>query len=96
MIQKLSRNWSKRVGTKAVNALSNYFRVESVRDEKQKSSRILRRKFGSEEEIIDTTKRKVPSYFYSDKPFLKLQIPHGICSEDDQNYCYLNNGLTII
>jgi topoisomerase-4 subunit B len=24
------------VGTKAVNALSNYFRVESVRDEKQK------------------------------------------------------------
>jgi topoisomerase-4 subunit B len=25
------------VGTKAVNALSNYFRVESVRDRKQKS-----------------------------------------------------------
>jgi topoisomerase-4 subunit B len=24
------------VGTKAVNALSNYFRVESVRDDKQK------------------------------------------------------------
>jgi DNA gyrase/topoisomerase IV subunit B len=35
MIQKLS-SWSKRVGTKAVNALSNYFRVESVRDENKK------------------------------------------------------------
>jgi hypothetical protein len=63
---------------------------------KTKSGRILRRKFGSEEEIIDTTKRKVPSYFFTRQTILKLQIPHGICSEDDQNYCYLNNGLTII
>jgi hypothetical protein len=37
MIQSFPEiSWSKRVGTKAVNALSNYFRVESVRDEKQK------------------------------------------------------------
>jgi hypothetical protein len=51
MIQKLSEiSWSKRVGTKAVNALSN-FRVESVRDEKQKSGRILRRKFGSKKKL---------------------------------------------
>jgi hypothetical protein len=70
-------------------------RVESVRDEKQKSGQFSG-KFGSEEDIIDTTKKGTKVIFTLTKPFLKLQIPHGICSKDDQNYCYLNNGLTII
>jgi topoisomerase-4 subunit B len=44
------------VGTKAVNALSNY-RVESVRDEKQKAE-FSAGNLMLEEEVIDTTKRK--------------------------------------
>jgi topoisomerase-4 subunit B len=47
-----------RVGTKAVNALSNYFRVESVRDEKQKAAEFSAGNLMLEEEVIDTTKRK--------------------------------------
>src|SRR6478672_6620089 len=46
------------VGTKAVNALSNYFRVESVRDEKQKAAEFSAGNLVLEEDIIDTTKRK--------------------------------------
>jgi topoisomerase-4 subunit B len=46
-----------RVGTKAVNALSNYFRVESVRDEKQKAAEFSAGNLMLEE-VIDTTKRK--------------------------------------
>jgi topoisomerase-4 subunit B len=45
------------VGTKAVNALSNYFRVESVRDEKQKAAEFSAGNLMLEEEVIDTKKR---------------------------------------
>ena len=46
------------VGTKAVNALSNYFRVESVRDDKQKGAEFSAGNLVLEEDIIETTKRK--------------------------------------
>ena len=46
------------VGTKAVNALSNYFRVESVRDEKQKAAEFSGGNLVLEEDVIETTKRK--------------------------------------
>jgi topoisomerase-4 subunit B len=46
------------VGTKAVNALSNYFRVESVREDKQKAAEFSAGNLVLEEDIIDTTKRK--------------------------------------
>jgi topoisomerase-4 subunit B len=52
-------------GTKAVNALSNYFRVESVRDEKQKAAEFSAGNLMLEEEVIDTTKRKGTKVFYS-------------------------------
>jgi topoisomerase-4 subunit B len=74
MIQKLPEiSWSKRVGTKAVNALSNYFRVESVRDEKQKSGRILRRKFGSRRRNYRHYQTKGTKLFLLlTKPFLRI------------------------
>jgi topoisomerase-4 subunit B len=40
------------VGTKAVNALSNYFRVESVRDEKQKAAEFSAGNLVLEEDIM--------------------------------------------
>jgi hypothetical protein len=71
MIQKLSEiSWSKRVGTKQ-SMLSN-FRVESVRDEKQKSSRILRRKFGLEEEIRHYQTKGTKVILLLTKPFLRI------------------------
>ena len=86
------------VGTKAVNALSNYFRVESVRDDKQKAAEFNAGNLVLEEDIIETTKRKgtkvtfVPdelifkNYKYRNEYVIKML----------KNYCYLNNGLTII
>jgi topoisomerase-4 subunit B len=63
------------VGTKAVNALSNYFRVESVRDEKQKAAEFSAGNLMLEEEV-DTTKRKGTKVtFIPDEAILKLQIP---------------------
>jgi hypothetical protein len=49
---------------------------------KNKSGRILRRKFGSRRRHY-TLNERYQSYFYSDETILKLQIPHGICSKDD-------------
>jgi hypothetical protein len=46
--------------------LVKYFRVESVR-EQAKSSWILCRKFSSEEDIIDTTKRGTKVTFIPDE-----------------------------
>ena len=86
------------VGTKAVNALSNYFRVESVRDDKQKAAEFNAGNLVLEEDIVDSTKRKgtkvtfVPdelifkNYKYRNEYVIKML----------KNYCYLNNGLTII
>jgi topoisomerase-4 subunit B len=65
MIQKLSEiSWSKRVGTKAVNALSNYFRVESVRDENKKRPNSAGN-LVLEEDIIDYQTKGTKVIFYS-------------------------------
>jgi topoisomerase-4 subunit B len=60
------------VGTKAVNALSNYFRVESVRDEKQKAAEFSAGNLVLEEDIIDTTKEKRNNFFIPDEAILKI------------------------
>jgi topoisomerase-4 subunit B len=49
------------VGTKAVNALSNYFRVESVRDNQQKAAEFSAGNLVLEEEVQESTKRKLPT-----------------------------------
>ena len=46
------------VGTKAVNALSNYFRVESVRDNQQKAAEFSAGVLTLEEDLVETTKRR--------------------------------------
>jgi topoisomerase-4 subunit B len=86
------------VGTKAVNALSNYFRVESVRDDKQKAAEFSAGNLVQEEEVIDTTKRKGTKVtFVPDEAIFKnykFRLEYVI--KMVKNYCYLNNGLTII
>ena len=86
------------VGTKAVNALSNYFRVESVRDEKQKAAEFSAGNLVVDEEIIETTKRKGTKVtFIPDEAIFKnYKYRYEYVIKMLKNYCYLNNGLTIL
>ncbi len=86
------------VGTKAVNALSSAFRVESVREEKQKAAEFSAGNLVLEEDIIDTTKRKGTKVTFTPDETIfknyKFRLEYVI--KMVKNYCYLNNGLTII
>ena len=86
------------VGTKAVNALSNYFRVESVRDEKQKAAEFSAGNLVLEEDVIETTKRKGTKVtFIPDEAIFKnYKFRNEYIVKMLKNYCYLNTGLTII
>jgi len=86
------------VGTKAVNALSNYFRVESVRDEKQKAAEFSAGNLVLDEDIIETTKRKGTKVtFIPDEAIFKnYKFRYEYVIKMLKNYCYLNNGLTIL
>ena len=86
------------VGTKAVNALSHYFRVESVRDDKQKGAEFSAGNLVLEEDIIETTKRKGTKVtFIPDEAIFKnYKFRNEYVIKMLKNYCYLNTGLTII
>ena len=86
------------VGTKAVNALSNYFRVESVRDDKQKAAEFSAGNLVLEEDIVETTKRKGTKVtFIPDEAIFKnYKFRYEYVIKMVKNYCYLNNGLTIL
>ncbi len=86
------------VGTKAVNALSNYFRVESVRDEKQKAAEFSAGNLVLEEDLIDTTKRKGTKVTFTpdEAIFKNYKFRNEYVVKMLKNYCYLNTGLTII
>ncbi|PXY43768.1 DNA topoisomerase IV subunit B [Flavobacterium hydrophilum] len=86
------------VGTKAVNALSDYFRVESVRDDKQKAAEFSAGNLVQEEDVIDTTKRKGTKVTFTpdESIFKNFKFRLEYVIKMVKNYCYLNNGLTII
>jgi topoisomerase-4 subunit B len=86
------------VGTKAVNALSHFFRVESVRDEKQKAAEFSGGNLVLEEDVIETTKRKGTkvSFIPDETIFKNYKFRYEYVIKMLKNYCYLNNGLTII
>ncbi len=86
------------VGTKAVNALSTYFRVESVRDEKQKAAEFSAGNLVLEEDIIETTKRKGTKVTFTpdEAIFKNYKFRNEYIVKMLKNYCYLNTGLTII
>jgi len=86
------------VGTKAVNALSNFFRVESVRDEKQKAAEFSGGNLVLDEDIIETSKRKgTKVVFIPDEAIFKnYKYRNEYVIRMLKNYCYLNNGLTIL
>jgi topoisomerase-4 subunit B len=85
------------VGTKAVNALSNYFRVESVRDNQQKAAEFSEGNLTIEEDVIESTKRKGTKVaFIADEAIFKnYKYRNEYIIKMLKNYCYLNRGLTI-
>ncbi|KQC29189.1 DNA topoisomerase IV subunit B [Flagellimonas eckloniae] len=85
------------VGTKAVNALSNFFKVESVRDGQSKAAEF---KAGNlvTEELIDSTKRRGTkvSFVPDESIFKKYKYRNEYVERMLKNYVYLNPGLTIV
>nr|WP_298789530.1 DNA topoisomerase IV subunit B [uncultured Allomuricauda sp.] len=85
------------VGTKAVNALSNFFKVESVRDGQLKAAEF---KAGNlvEEELVDSTKRRGTkvSFVPDESIFKKYRYRNEYVERMLKNYVYLNPGLTIV
>jgi len=86
------------VGTKAVNALSTFFRVESVRDNQMKAAEFSAGNLVNEEEIVDTTRRKGTkvTFVADDTIFKNYKYRREYIERMLKNYCYLNTGLTII
>lgn len=85
------------VGTKAVNALSAYFKVQSFRDGKTKYAEFKNGELISESEIIDSNQRngtficfEPDSTIFKNFKYIPQYLDNMI-----RNYCYLNAGLTI-
>ncbi|NNK87736.1 MAG: type IIA DNA topoisomerase subunit B [Flavobacteriaceae bacterium] len=86
------------VGTKAVNALSAYFRVESTRDGKSASAEFEYGNLIDEEFLDETSRRKGTkvSFVPDEKIFKKYKYRNEYIIRMLKNYVYLNPGLTII
>ena len=85
------------VGTKAVNALSSYFKVESVRDNQTKSASFERGIIKEESPIEETQKRRGTSVAFipDDTIFKNFKFRNEYVVRMLKNYVYLNPGLTI-
>ena len=85
------------VGTKAVNALSSYFKVESVRDNQTKSASFERGIIKEESPIEETQKRRGTgvSFIPDDTIFKNFKFRNEYVVRMLKNYVYLNPGLTI-
>ena len=86
------------VGTKAVNALSNYFRVESTRDGKSKSAEFEIGELVNEELLEETSRRRGTkvSFTPDESIFKKYKYRNEYVERMLKNYVYLNPGLTIV
>ena len=85
------------VGTKAVNALSSYFCVESIRDGKLKKAEFERGNLSKEYELEESSLRRgTRVYFQPDGELFKaFKYRTEYVERLLWNYCYLNRGLTI-
>lgn len=85
------------VGTKAVNALSSYFKVESVRDGDIKVAEFDKGVLTQDHKIAKTTDRNGTKFqFHADNSIFKnFHFVTEFIEEQLWNYAYLNAGLTI-
>ena len=86
------------VGTKAVNALSSYFKVESFRDGKEKSVSFEFGEVVDDLPLTDSSKRKGTKVLFKpdDSIFKKFKYRNEYVSRMLKYYVYLNPGLSII
>lgn len=86
------------VGTKAVNALSTYFKVESVREDHIKTAVFERGDLTEDPPKEASSKRKGTkvSFVPDDTIFKHYRFRHEYVERLLKNYVYLNPGLTIV
>ena len=86
------------VGTKAVNALSSFFKVESFRDGKEKSVSFEFGEVVDDLPLIDSLKRKGTKVLFKpdDSIFKKFKYRNEYVSRMLKYYVYLNPGLSIV
>lgn len=85
------------VGTKAVNALSTYFKVEAIRDGKIKKAEFEKGNLTQEYDIEETSKRKGTkvTFIPDEEIFKNYQYRSQHVEKLLWNYAFLNTGLTI-
>ena len=86
------------VGTKAVNALSDYFKVESNRDGKSAIAEFNQGELGNHQDVETSSRRRGTkvSFIPDESIFKNFQYRNEYISKMLKNYVYLNPGLTII
>ncbi|MFW5793393.1 MAG: DNA topoisomerase IV subunit B [Bacteroidota bacterium] len=86
------------VGTKAVNALSSYFRIESIREEKSKVAKFEKGVLTVDETPVASTGRKgtIVRFIPDEEIFGQYRYIDEYIEKLLWNYVFLNKGLTII
>lgn len=85
------------VGTKAVNALSNYFQVKSVRDGKEKVAEFSKGELTNELKEAKTKDENgtLITFIPDESIFRNYKYVNEYIDNQLWNYCFLNAGLTI-
>lgn len=85
------------VGTKAVNALSNYFMVYAVRDGEKKEAVFERGELVDDKPVVKTDEKNgtYVEFIPDEAIFKKFSFKTAYLEKMIWNYCYLNRGLTI-
>lgn len=85
------------VGTKAVNALSTYFRIESIRDGEMKRAEFDRGVLRKDEKLVKSDEPNGTRVVFEPDPemFRHYQFREQHIERLLWNYCYLNTGLAI-
>lgn len=85
------------VGTKAVNALSSYFKVQSVREGKSKVAEFQRGELSKDhkEAKTDEPNGTQVTFIADETVFKNFHYVHEYLDNQLWNYCYLNAGLII-
>lgn len=86
------------VGTKAVNALSSFFEVQSARENKVKTAEFSQGELVSEDGPLDSSQRKGTkvTFIPDEVIFKKYKYRNEYVERMLWNYVYLNPGLTIV
>lgn len=86
------------VGTKAVNALSNYFMIQSIRDGKSKIAEFNSGNISYDSDIESSSSRKGTKVVFipDESIFGKIRYLEEHVERMIRNYVYLNPGLTIV